>query len=217
MVNGLVNTAAQTETSTERRFYGVVIAQVTNNIDTTGQGRVQVHFPWLPEIEPWARVAVPMAGSERGTYFIPQVDDEVLVAFDHGDVRNPYIVGSLWNGQDSPPATAPTDAVNKRVIRTPQGHEVEFDDVKQSITITSSTDQTVTIDPQKIELKTSGDTATFTLDKGGQISIQANQGIELKAPSITLDGQQVEIKSKTRTNLNGGQQCSIQASLVKIN
>ena len=71
------------------------------------------------------------AGSERGGYFIPQVGDEVLVAFNQGDVKEPYILGTLWNGRDKPPSPAPTDPAQKRAIRTPIGHEVLLDDAEQ--------------------------------------------------------------------------------------
>src|SRR5437868_3604561 len=89
------------------RISGVVVGVVTNNQgDPDGLGRVKVKFPWLSNEEEsfWARVAAPMAGKERGFYFLPEVEDEVLVAFEQGDVRFPYVVGSLWNGKDAPPA-----------------------------------------------------------------------------------------------------------------
>jgi uncharacterized protein involved in type VI secretion and phage assembly len=116
---------------------GVAVGVVLDNMDSTSQGRVQVQLPGLPIEPPWARVAVPDAGSDRGVYFMPQVDDEVLVAFEHGDVTRPYVIGSLWNGTDGPPASAPTDPQYKRIIKTPQGHVIELDDTAQTITITS--------------------------------------------------------------------------------
>lgn len=87
------------------RCWGVVIGIVTNNRDPDGLHRVKLRFPWLgaEDESNWARVATPMAGPGRGFYALPEVDDEVLVAFDHGNVDHPYVVGSLWNGQDAPP------------------------------------------------------------------------------------------------------------------
>src|ERR1700750_2275998 len=84
------------------RIYGVVVAVVTNNQDPDGFGRVKVKFPWLSDVDEssWARIAAPMAGKARGIYFLPEVDDEVLVIFEHGDVRSPYVLGALWNCQD---------------------------------------------------------------------------------------------------------------------
>ena len=84
------------------RVYGVVVGIVTNNKDPDNMARVKVRFPWLSDDEEswWARIATVMAGKNRGSYFIPEVDDEVLVAFDHGDMRFPYILGSVWNGRN---------------------------------------------------------------------------------------------------------------------
>jgi uncharacterized protein involved in type VI secretion and phage assembly len=218
MANGLIDTAAQAEAPAERRIYGVAVAQVINNVDTSGQGRVQVHLPWMPELEPWARVAVPMAGRGRGTFIIPQRDDEVLVIFNHGDVREPYVIGSLWNAQDRPPATNPQDAVNKRLIRTPQGHEIELDDAQQSIKITSSSGQKVTIDPSKIELETAENRAKLTLDKDeSKVTIEATQSLLLKAQQITIEGETIRIKGNSNVQLQGGNLCDVQANTVRIN
>src|SRR5205085_2988322 len=109
---------------------GVVVGVVTNNQDDPdGLGRVKVKFPWLSNDEEsfWARVAVPMAGKERGFYFLPEVEDEVLVAFEHGDPRFPYVLGSLWNGQDKPPEK--NDGKNNvRVIKSRSGHVIRLND-----------------------------------------------------------------------------------------
>ena len=84
------------------RFYGVVVGIVTNNQDPDNMHRVKVRFPWLNQDHEsnWARVATSMAGNGRGAYFLPEVDDEVLVAFEHGLIDQPYVIGSLWNGKD---------------------------------------------------------------------------------------------------------------------
>jgi phage baseplate assembly protein V len=217
MPEGLIETAAQATAPADRRIYGVTVAQVINNVDSTGQGRVQVRLPWLPSLQPWARVAVLDAGMARGTYFIPQIGDEVLVAFNHGDVREPYVIGGLWNAQDRPPALLPTDPVNKRIIRTPLGHEIEFDDALQSITISTITQQKITIDPTSIKLSTTGNTASLTLDVAGNVSIQATTSIELKAPSITIQGTSVDIQGAATASIKGGSACEIQGGIVKIN
>jgi phage baseplate assembly protein V len=175
---------------------------------------VQVH---LPEMDPWARVAVLMGGMNSGTYFIPQVGDEVLVAFNHGDLRDAYVIGSVWNKVDRPPTSLPSDAVNRRVIRTPGGHELVFDDLGRSITITSITKQKITIDPTKIEITTTENKVSLKLDKAGNLSVESARSIALKAPRISIEGDSVEIKSSTRTDIDGGQACDIQAGLVKIN
>ena len=216
MPEGLVETAAQVEAPEERRFYGVAIAQVINNIDLMGQARVQVRLPWL-SFTPWARVALPMAGMNRGTYFIPMIGDEVLVAFNQGDVRDAYVVGSLWNAQDRPPAVAPTDSLNKRLIRTPLGHELEFDDLKQSITVTTTTRQKIKMTPEKIEIQAAEGTASVILDTEGNVSIKATERISLEAPTLYLKGNNITIEAGQVVGIRGGRLCDVQANVVKIN
>jgi uncharacterized protein involved in type VI secretion and phage assembly len=96
------------------RIYGVVIGIVVDNKDPEGLYRIKVKFPWVREsdsrytnaaddgdfLSTWARMATFLAGNDRGAYWLPEVDDEVLVAFEHGDVRRPYVIGSLWNKVD---------------------------------------------------------------------------------------------------------------------
>ena len=110
---------------------GVVIALVTDVNDPTGQGKIKVRFPWMSDSEvgdnhqsDWIRIAAGMGGNNRGTFFMPEVNDEALVAFEHGDVRFPYVLGFLWNGQDHPPA----DHVRLRRIQSVNGHRISFID-----------------------------------------------------------------------------------------
>src|SRR5215203_3309099 len=96
------------EPSVERqRLYGAYMAQVTDIRDPDGQGRVKVKLPWSPDLnggyEVWARLAVPMAGNNRGTWFVPDPNDEVVIMFEGGDPRHPFVIGALWNGRDTPP------------------------------------------------------------------------------------------------------------------
>lgn len=196
---------------------GVAIAEVAENVDLTGQGRVKLRLPWLPGVEPWARVATPGAGAGWGTYFIPQVGDEVLVAFQRGDVRDPYVIGSLWSALARPPIDTPLDARVRRAIVTPVGHTIELHDVKQSVTVRTSTDQAVTLDPKKIELTTATG-VSVVLDTAGSVTITAPVKIELKAPQIVLDGTgTVEIKGGATVKVTAGAVCEVQGGLVKIN
>src|SRR5262245_22573693 len=102
----------------QHKFYGVVVGRVINPLDPMALGRVQVQLPFIDstDLSPWARVAVPMAGPAHGTYFIPNLGDEVLLAFEHGDLRAPYIIGCLWNAMAPPPLPSPVAQI--RMIRT---------------------------------------------------------------------------------------------------
>ncbi len=122
--------STQERETTESRINGVVIGIVTNNEDPEGMGRVKVRFPWLSDEDEsnWARVTTFMAGNERGVYFLPEVDDEVLVIFEHGDMRFPYVIGSLWNGEDAPPSDNRDGENNIRIIKSRSGHEIRLVD-----------------------------------------------------------------------------------------
>jgi hypothetical protein len=119
----------------KRKLYGVFTAQVINPLDPLTLGRVQVRAPFLDalDLQPWARVAVPMAGMLHGNYFIPNVGDEVLVAFEHGDARAPYIIGGLWTAMALPPLPTPLPQI--RAIRTIAGNQIVFTELPPSVTI----------------------------------------------------------------------------------
>jgi uncharacterized protein involved in type VI secretion and phage assembly len=201
--------------------YSIAPGIVTNNIDALAEGRVQVRIPVLPAFELWARLSAIGAGSDRGFIWVPQIDDEVLVAFAQNDERDAYVLGGLWNMRDRPPLTLQSDFLIKRVIKTGMagglGHEVEFDDAQQSITITSSTKQKITIDPLQIEIKNTAGTLTIKMDNTSQtISIEAAAKLELKAAQIKIEGVQVELKG-ANVNIQATGPCSIQGLPVKIN
>lgn len=107
-----------------KQYNGVVIGLV-KEIDPT-LGRIKVDFPWMtpPQRSHWAPIASLMAGKKRGAFFMPEIDDEVLLAFDQGDFDHPYVLGFLWNGADP----SPENSAKNRVIETPGGHTLRFED-----------------------------------------------------------------------------------------
>lgn len=109
---------------------GVITGQVVSVDDPDKQGRVQVKFPFLGGQNDsfWAPVTTMMAGGGRGAWFMPEVGDEVLAAFNQDDVAHPHILGFLWNGQDQPPETDP----QMRVFHSFNGHEIRFYDATPS-------------------------------------------------------------------------------------
>lgn len=216
------------------KIYGVVVGVVTNNQDPEKTGRVKVRFPWLNETDEshWARVATMMAGSGRGTWFLPEVEDEVLVAFAHGDVRFPYVIGALWNGVDAPPRDNGDGKNNERVVHSRLGHELIFgdEDGKGKVEIktkaghqlllddTSGSEKITVVDKSgnnRIEL----DTAQNSIAVTGQtkISLKA-QVIEITADtSLTMKSQQVEISADAAMTVKSSSMLTIKGSLVKIN
>jgi uncharacterized protein involved in type VI secretion and phage assembly len=197
-----------------REAYSIAPGIVSSNFDLTGEGRIQVRLPSFPAFEPWARLVVLVGGSGRGFLWMPELKDEVLVAFNQNDERDAYILGGLWNTKDRPPGLGPTDFFSKRILRTGKlpelGHEIEFDEVLQSITITtagltSAERQQIVLDPTKIELSNLAGTVTITLDNKTQsVSISAPKSIELKAGTqITLQAGQIDIQGLGQTNITG--------------
>lgn len=218
MPQGLVETAAKPRAEEEQQLYSVALARVVNNIDPTGNARVQVSYPWLPGVQVWARVAVPMAGPGRGTWMIPQPGDEVVVAFVNGDEREPVCLGCLWNGLDRPPVISPDAAVNTIAVRSRGGNDIRLEDAKPpSIKLKSATLQQVTLNPTHIEIRTSDNQSIIVAAVGGNIAVTATTSISLKAPLISLDAGTIQINSTARTSIVGGAACTILAGLVTIN
>jgi uncharacterized protein involved in type VI secretion and phage assembly len=200
----------------EKKIFGVTVCTVVDNIDCTGGARVQLSLPWLPGFQPWARMSNMMGGMGRGSYFIPQIGDEVLVSFNHGDVREPYVLGTLWNSMDRPPTVSPTDAVTMRKIRTPLGHELSFDEAKQAVTLASNTMSTVTLDPQKAQISTP--TATITIGKLGDVTIKAATKLTLEAPVIEINADTlISANSRGGAAFGADGLCIIKGAAVKIN
>jgi uncharacterized protein involved in type VI secretion and phage assembly len=175
----------------EGRITGVVLGIVTNNNDPDSLGRVKVRFPWLSSSTEshWARVATPMAGKGRGLYFLPEVDDEVLVLFERGDVRFPFVIGALWNGKDKAPAGNGDGKNALRVIKSRSGHMIRFDDSDkaQKIEIIDASSG------NRIVIDTSTDTVTITADK--DIVLEAPRG------DIRLNARQVLIAASKRADI----------------
>ncbi|MFT3801595.1 MAG: phage baseplate assembly protein V [Burkholderiaceae bacterium] len=200
----------------DKKVFGVTTATVIDSVDCNGEAKVQLQLPWLPGYMPWARLSTPMAGLGHGTYFIPQIGAEVLVAFNHGDVREPYVLGSTWNGIDRPPSTAPTDPVNKRRIRTPLGHELVFDELLQSVTLTSNTQSTVTLDPEQAVLSTP--TASVKIGKAGDVTITAATKLTLSAPVIEISADMLlTLSSDGNASVTAAGPCAVKGAPVKLN
>ncbi|HKI33539.1 MAG TPA: phage baseplate assembly protein V [Gemmataceae bacterium] len=158
---------------------GVAVAKVTNNVDPEARGRVKLSFPWFSDDyeSDWTRCATPMAGSGVGAYFLPDVGDEVLVAFTQGDFNSPVVLGGLWNGVARPPLTLPNPRNLVRLIKTKAGSTITIDDTPGA---------------GKIEVKNAGGTSV-TLNANGTVTIHglnveltADQNITLKAVNVNV-------------------------------
>jgi uncharacterized protein involved in type VI secretion and phage assembly len=179
----------------------VVPGVVTNNQDPDNLGRVKVKFPWLAEAEEsaWARVVTPVAGAQRGLFWLPEVEDEVLLAFEHGDPGRPYVLGGLWNGADTPPTDA-GDGRDVRVLKTRSGHLVRLDDSDGA---------------EKIEIVDKSGGNSIVVDTAANtITLTSGKDIQLKAPQgkILLEAQEVQVRSSAATKVEASGSLTVQAS-----
>lgn len=200
------------------RVYGVVVGVVTNNQDPDGMGRVKVRFPSLSEDHEsnWARMVAPMAGNDRGFYTLPELEDEVLVAFENGNVERPYVLGALWNGKDKLPANNDDGDNNVRVFKSRSGHVIRLDD-------TAGAEKIEIVDgagKESLVLDTAANTITLTAEmdvviesRNGMVKLTGKKGVEITAPdgpgkletgkdlSVTSSGGNVDVKGSI-INLN---------------
>lgn len=191
----------------DEKCYGVVVGIVTNNCDPDHMHRVKVRFPWLSQTTDsnWARVASPMAGDGRGAYFLPEVDDEVLLAFEHGSIEHPYVVGSLWNGKDQAHESNSDKANDNRSIMSRSGHVVRLCDKSgdEKIEIIDKTGS------NKIVISSSGN--KIVMEATGDVEITSNTG------KITLSAINIELKAQANVDISANAQVAIKGALVKIN
>ncbi|HEX5064018.1 MAG TPA: phage baseplate assembly protein V, partial [Kofleriaceae bacterium] len=204
------------------KMRGVHLAIVVENKDGGDNPgyRVCVKYPWMNEQEKsfWARIAIPMAGKERGTYFLPEVDDQLLVVFEHGDINKPIVIGALWSKKQEPVEINESGKNNTKLIKSRAGHRIIFDDkdgaekitivdkTKKNKIVLDSANKVVKIESAgDIEVKAAanvimhsnalkvGTSDTFTA-KGQQVLTHSGAAFGVKASSnITVNGAQVQI------------------------
>lgn len=181
------------------RWYGAHVAQVLDLVDPDSQGRVKVTLPWSPDgdgqrYEAWARMTTLFAGKDRGSWFMPEVGDEVLVVFQGGDPRWPFIVGGLWNGQDTPPESASADN-NHKVIKSRNGVVVTLDDSQGQ---------------ERLQLETPGGCKLTLKDGPGSVTIEDSNG-----NSIKLETAGITVTASAKVTVNASQ-VAVSAGMVQV-
>ena len=172
-----------------RRYFGVYPAVVTDIVDPRNLGRIQVKFPTLggdgEGVRAWATLLTPYADDDQGFEMLPAVDSLVVVAFEAGDLRRPYIVGSAWNGQEALPQT-PEAPNNKRLIKTRAGSLLEFDDTDDAakVTVSMKRGHKLVLDDgaQEVTL-THANGCLIQFDSSGNVTITARSGVTINAPA----------------------------------
>jgi uncharacterized protein involved in type VI secretion and phage assembly len=200
------------------RIVGVTPATVTENIDAEGQGRIKVTFPWVPDVAVWARTCAPVAGDGAGIWAIPQIGDEVLVAFGNGDITQPYVLGGLWSMRSHPPAPLPTDSQTKRMIKTPLGHAITLADVPPAITVEHSLGHKIEITATGIKISTAGGAASIELTTEGAIKIKGTTTVDVGGPAITIAGDvSAKVTGQASVELSAIGACKVAGLPVAIN
>lgn len=184
------------------RWYGVYPALVSDLADPDSQGRVKVKLPWAPDgsggaYEAWARLATLMAGNNRGSWFVPDSGDEVLVGFEGGDPRRPYVLGALWNGTDAPPETMDGSGHNdKKVLRSRNGVKVTLDDTSGA---------------EKLVLETPGGQKVTLKDGAGAIEIEDANG-----NSVKLESSGITVTASAKVTINAST-VEVSAGMLTVN
>jgi len=202
MSSALTPAAASVRPAPPHRWFGVFPALVSDLNDPDGQGRVKVTLPWTPDsdsgqYEMWARMATLMAGPNRGTWFIPDTGDEVLVAFEAGMPDRPYVVGMLWNGSDSPPESMDSSGSNYiKSVRSRNGVKITLDDHDGQ---------------EKLVCETPGGQKVTLADGPGTITVEDSNG-----NSIKLEAAGVTVTTSAKLTVNAST-VEVSASMVTVN
>jgi uncharacterized protein involved in type VI secretion and phage assembly len=174
------------------RVFEPVIGIVTDNKDPSKLGRVKLKIPILSDQDStfWCPIIMLGAGKNRGWFFIPEKDDEVLVLFEHGDLNRPLVVGALWNGKDKAPDTNP-GGVPRRMIKSRLGSKITFDDDKKQLIIEDGVGK-----------------GKITFDAGAnKITIEALDGdvcFQTPADDMTIVAQSIEMTANTNLEVHAG-------------
>lgn len=195
------------------RVEGVAIGIVTNNKDDANLGRIKVRYPWRENNQDsyWARPAMPAAGKDRGVFWVPEVGDEVLLAFDKGKIEHPYYLGALWNGTDKPPANNGDGENNTRLIRTRAGHEFRLFDKagQETVELKSKSGHHLLLDDSsgsaKVEIKDSSGSNKIVINTTqNSITIESGMSLTIKSQSISLEaGASMTLKASGTLTING--------------
>ncbi|MBA3465235.1 MAG: hypothetical protein H0T46_35215, partial [Deltaproteobacteria bacterium] len=205
------------------KLRGVHLAIVDENKDGDGNPgyRVKVKFPWLNDQEKtyWARIAVPMAGKDRGTYFLPEKDDQLLVVFEHGDVDRPIVIGAAWSKKQEWPEVNESAKNQTKMIKSRCGHRVIFDDKDgaEKVTVVDKTKKNkIVLDPVNKLIK---------IECDGDIEIKAAANVILHAKTLkmgtkdklTMKSKQFLMHAKSSFGFKAGGDITVSGSQCTIN
>lgn len=197
---------------------GPVVGLVSDVADPAALGRVRVRLPWLSDhyVSDWARVVQPGAGPDRGLLLLPEVDDEVLVAFEQGDERRPLVLGGLHNGQDPPPLAAgdvddDDGNVRARGLVSRLGHRLVLDDGSDQPGITLATGK------ENIRIVLDDEERTLTVEVGGDVMVHADGDASVSGRSVRMSGEKELVLSAPSVTVEADSTLTLRGGVVKIN
>lgn len=173
-------------------YHGVYPALVTDIVDPESLGRVQVSFPWLGEggqdVRAWATLCTPYADDNQGLLVLPEVGSQVVVAFEAGSLRRPYLLGAAWNGRETLPH-APEQANNIRVWRSRADSRLEFDDTAGApkVRITMASGHQVVLDDSAQEVTVKHATGCAVKLTATDVEVTANATVKVTSPIVEVD------------------------------
>ncbi|MBO9605448.1 MAG: phage baseplate assembly protein V [Paenibacillaceae bacterium] len=237
----MINFGESSGSDNSGRIEGVMVGVVTDNKDPDGLARVKLKLPLREEATEtdWVRVATLMAGKDMGSLFIPEVGDEVLVAFHLGEVRQPFVIGTLWNKKS--PSPKADDKNNIRKFKSKHGHEIIFDDDDSKAMVTVKTKKGQKIEfadkDDSIKIAEQGGTNTITIKGGsageielkssstvikmnvkGDVEITSNKGVKIKSTQVSIEASAtMELKASATLDIKSDGMINIKGSMVKIN
>jgi uncharacterized protein involved in type VI secretion and phage assembly len=205
------------------KIRGVHLAIVVENKEGDGNPgyRVKVKYPYLNDEEKthWARIAVPMAGPERGTYVLPEVEDQLLVVFEHGDIERPIVIGALWNKQQEPVENNDSGKNNTKLIKSRAGHRIIFDDKEGSekVTIVDKT--------KKNKIVLDSKNKVVKIESAGDIEVKAKTNVIMHSNALKVgttetikgSGQKVLTHAASSFGLKASDTLTVSGAQVKIN
>jgi uncharacterized protein involved in type VI secretion and phage assembly len=171
------------------RHFGLYPAIVTSIVDPESLGRIQIRLPWLgrdaggQDVRAWATLLSPYADNQQGIEILPSEGTQVVVGFEAGNLRRPYIVGACWNGKEALPEP-PATPNNKRLWKTRAGSRLEFDDTDGAakVTLSMQSGHKLVLDDAAGQVTLAhANGCTITITQGGQIQITANTSVEITA------------------------------------
>jgi len=220
---GLLQQARQVATTGDARMFGLEIGVVTNVKDPDKLGRVKVCLPRLPgkPESDWVRVVQPAAGPGRGFYWLPHVNDEVILAFERGEAHRPFVIGSVWNGKDAPMQGAYADENSTHMIQTKSGHQIVLDDAngaERIVIADKSGKRTLTFDVKNEKLSIEG--------AEGDVEVKAAKKIVLCCEDLEIKtqkkgkvdvGSTLEVKVAQKAQIEAGPRLDMKASRIDLN